>query len=60
MLNVMQRIYAYEICMYVQLPCLTLHVMYAMFKMANVQSETLIMTQKSYILILGLGSPLKQ
>ena len=32
MLNVMQRIYAYKICMYAQMPCLTLHVMYAMLK----------------------------
>ena len=60
MLNVMQRIYAYEICMYAQMPCLNFTCDVCNVKMANVQSETLIMTRKSSILILGLGSPLEQ
>ena len=56
----MQRIYAYEIFMYAQMPCLNFTCDVCNVKMANVQSETLKMTQKSSILILGLGSPLEQ
>ena len=60
MLNVIQSIYAYEICMYAQMPCLNFTCDVCNVKMANMQSETLIMTRKSSILILGLGSPLEQ
>ena len=60
MLNEMQRIYPNEICMYAQMACLNFTCDVRNVKMANVQSETLIMTQKSSKIILGLGSPLEQ